>query len=121
MHAFKIPRYNYFPANTYLEKWLWRYLRGLNDDELAWLSSPAVLVERRYKVLACTDYKNFWGHCWFWKRTHDGHEFASLKLTSFVEGAHSLLWVDDGTEDIVSSDDVDAMVGMWKKAIARNR
>ena len=110
-----------FPGDYLLEAWLWRYLRGLSADELAWLSSPAVRVERRYEYPSGTEWNSYWGHHWSWTRTRDGHEFAHLKVTTFFRNAHSRFWVDDGTEDLIQYSDVDGMVAMWKKAIARNK
>jgi hypothetical protein len=116
-----VPGHLFPGSDEEMERWLWRYLRGLAPADLAWLSSPAVLVTRRWACASSTQLNAVWAHRWTWSRVADGHVFAQLDLMGYFRNNHSRLWVDDGTDDIVMPDDTAGMTRMWSLAIARSR
>jgi len=110
----------HYVADDDCEKFLWSALRVLPDSERSWLYSPAVHVDRSIVYLSGTKHNGYWGHEWVWMIVETGEVFARLKLTSFFRNNRSILQLNDGSNDAIDIDDVNAVSGMWKKIIHRH-
>jgi hypothetical protein len=102
--------------------YVWRYLQLIAPEPRAWFCDPAhVHCDAGVEFGSGTELSAYWSYRWIWKSAHTGRCIASALVTSYFALANSYLWVDDGTDAVVSPDDVPAMAAMWTRAIDRHR
>ncbi len=103
-------------------QWVWRFLKAMSAQHQAWLNDPAnVRCERTVEFGSGSELNAYWCHRWRWFRQTDGSILAEAYVTPYFQFRHSTLVVDDGTDDLLSHNNVEGMARMWEKAIDKGR